>query len=615
MTSRSSRVPSKRLAFLDFETESIQSRPQYPPRPVGLAALLPGWSRPRYLAWGHPAGNNATRGEARAILAEAYLSTTTVWHNAAFDLDVAETHMGMLWPAEHHDTLLLAFVEDPDAATLSLKPLAEKWLSEPPTERDRLKEWILENVPESTPKTWGAYISLAPPAIVGPYAIGDVTRTKKLFNYLAPKILADERLSKGYDRERRLTRVLVRMERRGTPVDTRRLEKDLVTYGAAKSQIESKLMTWLKVPKRERETFKWSGVNFAEQFVRSGRVAALPVTEKGNPSTSAESLAEVLPPKIAHEFEVRAQLQTCIGTFMTPWYEAGRDNGDLFYTRFNQVATYHNGKRAAGARTGRLSMTPNLQNVIRSDKDDRVPKLRDYIIPGKRYAALGQRDYSQQELRILAHYEDGAFLQSYLEHPDQDAHILVRDLIYKETGIKLERRPTKDLNFGMIYGMGVPSLAERMDLPVEEARAAWKAHEQALPDVKNLRRDLIARAEAGEPIFTWGGRRYYCESPKVIKGRLRTFEYKLINILVQGSAADCTKQAMVNYYESGADDRWPLLLQVHDELIFGIPTYSEWKQAHVAMRDAMLGVDFAVPMLSDGKLGRVSWHQMKKVKV
>ena len=330
MTSRSSRVPSKRLAFLDFETESIQSRPQYPPRPVGLAALLPGWSRPRYLAWGHPAGNNATRGEARAILAEAYLSTTTVWHNAAFDLDVAETHMGMPWPAEHHDTLLLAFVEDPDAATLSLKPLAEKWLSEPPTERDRLKEWILENVPESTPKTWGAYISLAPPAIVGPYAIGDVTRTKKLFNYLAPKILADERLSKGYDRERRLTRVLVRMERRGTPVDTRRLEKDLVTYGAAKSQIESKLMTWLKVPKRERETFKWSGVNFAEQFVRSGRVAALPVTEKGNPSTSAESLAEVLPPKIAHEFEVRAQLQTCIGTFMTPWYEAGRDNGDLF---------------------------------------------------------------------------------------------------------------------------------------------------------------------------------------------------------------------------------------------------------------------------------------------
>lgn len=614
MTSTSSGQRLKKLAILDFETEAIQPRPLYPPRPVGLAALLPGWSRPRYLAFGHPSGNNSTREEAIDVLAKAVRETTTVWHNAGFDLDVAETHLGIRWPAEHHDTLLLSFIEDPDAATLSLKPLAERWLGEPPTERDKLKEWILEHVPEATPKTWGAYISKAPGNLVAPYAIGDVVRTRKLYRYLMPRIAVDERLLRAYERERKLTQGLVRMERRGLPVATRRLARDVVTYTDAKRGIEHQLLRWLKVPKREWDEFKWSGSKFAEQFVRSGRVEELPETEKGNPSTSAESLAEVLPPKIAHEFEVRAQLATCLNTFMEPWLASGTLHDDLFFARFNQVATYHNGKRAAGARTGRLSMTPNLQNVIRADKDERVPKLRDYIVRGP-YSALGQRDYSQQELRILAHYEDGAFLRSYLEHPEQDAHILVRDLIYRETGIKLERRPTKDLNFGMIYGMGVPSLAERMGLPVNEARSAWKAHEQALPDVKNLRKDLVARAEAGEPIYTWGGRRYYCEEPKVIKGKLRTFEYKMINILVQGSAADCTKQAMVNYFESGADDRWPLLLQVHDELIFGIPEYGSWRLAHQAVREAMLAVDFSVPMLSDGKLSRVSWHQMKKVNV
>lgn len=606
---------SSRAAFLDFETEAIEPRPKYPPSPVGLAMLLPGDARPRYYAWGHPTGNNTTRGEVVKRLAEVMRDYVTVWHNGAFDLDVAETHFGIAWPEEHHDTLLLAFIEDPDAATLSLKPLAEKWLGEKPTERDRLRDWVIEHVPGATPKNWGAFIAKAPADIVAPYACGDVARTKKLFTYLGPRVLADERLNRGYERERKLTRVLIRMERRGLPVATQRLAKDIKAYTETKAAIEQKLMTWLKVPKREREDFKWSGANFAEQFIRSGRVAALPETEKGNPSTSAESLAEVLPPKIAHEFEVRAQLATCLNTFMTPWYESGRDNGGRFYARFNQVATYHNGKRAAGARTGRLSMTPNLQNVIRSDKDDRVPKLRDYIIPGREFAAIGQRDYSQQELRILAHYEDGPFLASYIEHPDQDAHILVRDLIARETGIKLERRPTKDLNFGMIYGMGIASLAERMGIPQEEARAAWKAHEQALPGVKNLRRDLIDRAEAREPIYTWGGRRYYCEEPKFIKGQLRSFEYKLINILIQGSAADCTKQAMINYFESGADDRWPMILQVHDELIFGIPEYGSWKLAHAAMRDAMLGVDFAVPMLSDGKLSKKSWHQMKKVTV
>jgi hypothetical protein len=331
MTSTSFKSLSKRLAFADFETKAIGPRPAYPPVPVGLSLLLPGASRPTYHAWGHPEGNNTTKNKVQALLKSVMRDYVTCWHNAGFDLDVAETYMCAPWPAEWHDTLLLAFLEDPGAATLSLKPLAEKWLGEPPEERDRLKEWILEHIEAATPKTWGAYIGEAPVKIVAPYANGDVTRTKKLFMKLAPEIMAETgHRARAYVRELKTTKALIRVERRGLPVATRKLGTDIAKYGAVKQDIEQKLMTWLKVPKAGREEFKWSGTNFAEQFVRSGRVEALPETEKGNPSTSAESLALVLPPGIAHEFEVRAQLHTCLNTFMAPWHQLGCDNAGLF---------------------------------------------------------------------------------------------------------------------------------------------------------------------------------------------------------------------------------------------------------------------------------------------
>jgi DNA polymerase I len=609
------------LGALDFETEAIGPRPHaYPPVPVGVALRSRSWSRGRYLAWGHPTRNNTTRERAMPVIADFVRRHLLLCHNAKFDLDVLETHIGFPWPNRHEDTLILAFLNDPDSWSLSLKPLAERYLGQKPTEQDELRDWILANVPGATSKNFGSFICKAPGDIVGRYAIGDVDRTIGLYDHFWPLIKDEPRFICAYERELKVTRTLVRMERRGLPLATKRLRTDIKRYEGVLTEIEKPLMKRMKVKKSDyedpefRAQFAWAGVNFAQRLVSSGIVDELPLTEKGNLSTSADSLKLVLPAKIACEFEVRAQIATCLNTFMGPWLLQAEGNGGLFYGQFNQVRNGDEWGNFTGARTGRLSMTPNLQNVIRSDKDQRVPVLRDYIIAGP-WAALAQRDYSQQELRLLAHYENGPFLRSYLADPTQDAHELVRGLIRSTTGLVLDRRPVKDLNFGLIYGQGLNLTAEKLGVDRMEAKKMRNAHAAALPGLPDLQKLIKGRVERNEPIWTWGGRRYYCEPRKYVRGRWMSFEYKMLNKLIQGSAADVTKQGMVNYDALWhiADDN-PLLLQIHDELIVGLREFSRAREVHEALGGAMANVEgIAVPMLSDGKLGRVSWHRMKKV--
>jgi DNA polymerase I-like protein with 3'-5' exonuclease and polymerase domains len=622
-------METNRIFIADFETEGIDDRPRYPPLPVGLALWVPG-QKPFYHAWGHPTHNNSSKRDAvdhyNALRREGRVP---VFHHAGFDLDVMETHCGVGWTAEHHDTLILLYQHDPRAASFSLKPAAERLLGEAPTERDELKEWIIQNVDEAKRKKteWGAYISRAPGDLVGRYACGDVTRTGKLFKKFLKEVISDPLQRAAYERERALTRVLVRMERRGVPVATQRLRRDIPRYERMLKEQETILMDWLKVPKTKRADFKFSGDTFADQLERRGLIKEWILTEKNQRSTSVDSLKEVgVDPKLVHELEVRSTLATCLSTFMKPWHESGEEYDGRFYARFNQVRQdYHGGggKRQVGTATGRLSMSPNLQNAPRDDKDKRLPRVRSYIVPGellngkkRKGLCIVQRDYSQQELRILAHYENGPFLAKYRADPTIDAHNAVKQLIAEQVGIMLERRDTKDLNFGLIYGMGAAKTALKINRSLQETRKLIRAHMKSLPGVKMLKDQLIELESSGEPLYTWGGRKYYCEKPKYVEkmGRTMTFGYKLLNVKIQGSAADCTKQAMLNYYEAGYDDEYPLFLQVHDELLALAP-WTRRNDAHKKMREAMMDVDFNVPMLSDGKVAQLSWADGEKVSI
>ena len=211
----------RNITTLDFESEAIGPRPdRYPPRPVGLAIRWP-TSRVEYMAWGHPTGNNCTFDEARRAYIHA-LRGPVLFHNHAFDCEVATAHFDAPWPQDPHDTLFLLYLMDHHAKTYSLKPSAERLLGEPPNEQDAVRDWILANVDGATKKNFGAFISLAPVDLVGPYAIGDVTRTYALFRLLYPRVASA--CPEAYNRELRLTPHLLESERRGTRVDREKLE-------------------------------------------------------------------------------------------------------------------------------------------------------------------------------------------------------------------------------------------------------------------------------------------------------------------------------------------------------------------------------------------------------
>ncbi len=614
------------VVTVDFETHPIEPRPEYPPRPVGVAVHEPG-QRPRYLAWGHPTRNNASKDDAARLLRGIWRSPhPLLFHNAKFDLDVAETHFGLRLPPWErvHDTLYLVFLKNPHARSLSLKPSAETYLGMKPEERDAIREWLTEHGiidKRASDETVGRNIWRAPGDIVGRYAIGDVVRTKKLYDLLLPEL--DEGMRGAYDRERRLMPILLRNEREGLQVDRRRLERDIPVYERAVEQVDAWLRRRLRTPDLNID----SPDELARALNKARVFTAWVMTPKSRERSTAKANMPVerfRDPLVASALGYRNRASTVLSQSMRPWLIMSEKDGRI-RTTWNQVKQGDENSKV-GTRTGRLSCSRWL-NIAKTwyDKDDgyvhpgrlRVPELplvRRYVLGDDGQPFL-HRDYRQQELRILAHYEDGPLLQAYRDDPDLDVHEHVGELIRSIAGLDLPRRPVKIMNFGKVYGMGVNGIMFKLKCDNETARRFVAAHAQALPGVRSLESDIKEMSARGEPIRTWGGRLYYCEPPMFSRkfGRVMNLDYKLLNYLIQGSAADCTKEAIIRLHDH---PRWPqlarFLVAVHDE----INSTAEQRAAREALRiqrDVMASIEFDLPMLSDAKMGR-SWGDAKTIR-
>jgi DNA polymerase-1 len=298
--------------------------------------------------------------------------------------------------------------------------------------------------------------------------------------------------------------------------------------------------------------------------------------------------------------------------------------GGRIHPSWNQVRMAGN-FGDAGARTGRMSAS-RFMNVPKPFEEEEgkfemprfkglalpeLPLVRLYCLPDKG-EMWGKRDYSQQELRVLAHFEDGMLMSEYLENPTMDVHQFAADMIVRQYNLPVKRKHTKTIGFGLLYGMGLGALAERMGVDMETARKIKTAYMNIFPGLKDIQDELKARAQAGLPLRTWGGREYYVEEPRFMKERNRvvTFEYKLLNYLIQGSSADCTKEAIIRYDSVRKDGKFRVT--VHDEVNISAPMKA-MKSEMKLLREAMASVEFDVPMLSDGKVGR-SWGQLQEFK-
>lgn len=619
-------------ACIDFETIGIDDRPNYPPAPVGVS-IKPYGKLSKYYAWGHASGNNCSWGEAREALRQVWLNDEGIlFQHGKFDIDVAEVHMGLPPPSwdKVHDTLFLLFLDDPNQQELGLKPSAQRLLGLAPDEQDAVSEWLITNQPipgvkisrsKASEHYFGRYVAYAPGELVGQYAVGDTDRAAAVFELLWPKTEARGMLE-AYDRERELVRILLEMERDGIRVDLKRLRHDVDAYTYWQGEVDQWVIKALKAPKTINLN---SGDELMAAMVAAGKVdedAALR-TKTGKLQTNKDALLKsVSDTVLLSMLRYRAALKTCVGTFMSPWLEMAEQSGGLIFTSWNQTKSAE-GNGAIGTRTGRLSATWFMNIPKEFDplwkheaagkpkcplKDlPPLPQVRGYIIPYEPDHVLIDRDFSQQEPRILAHFDGGALMEKYLENPWVDFHDYAKAELEK-VGKFYERKPVKNTNLGLIYGMGAGKLAERNNMSVEEAGELKKAILQLYPGLKEMYKDMKVRAAQNLPVKTWGGREYYCEAPKLVDGRMMEFSYKLPNALIQGSAADCTKEAIIRFSRNKKPAE-KLILNVHDQLTASVPVKTIMDSME-RLRVAMEGIEFDVPMLSEGSWSDVSWGDL-----
>lgn len=609
--------------YLDFETEAIEAAPAYPPAPVGFSYKVPGMRAPKYMAWGHPEGNNCTKPQAKRVLDTMWADSKMkiVCQNGKFDHRVAQDRMGMAplpWD-RCEDTMFLLALHNPHSRSLGLKQAATAILGMPPDEQDAVTRWLYDHkvIRSMTQKDRGAFIARAPASVVGPYANGDIERTEALFKRLHKDVTQTRGMAEAYEREQRLMPILLRNEREGVRVDLRGLERDVPLYRASMEKTDAWIRKRLKVPGLNVD----SDSQLAEALDAAGVVTEWQYTDKGNRITRKDTLTPDMFSdwKVASAIGYRNRLATVLSTFMEKWLVTARASEGWVYTDWNQTRS-----DSGGARTFRLSSAPNFQNLPTdfNDKNDgylhpafikgllELPLTRKYFLPDHNGNVWVSRDYASQEIRVLAHFEDGELMRQFNANPRLDVHTYVQNMIKEEYGLEYERGKVKIINFLSAYGGGTNALMLKTGMPKGEAERFRAAYKKVLPGVDELNAQVRAVLKSGQPCRTWGGREVFAEPPMLINGRMMDFTYKVPNMLIQSSSAEQTKQAIINYDATRRDGR--MLLTVHDEININAPAKS-WKREAKILEEAMLAPRFDVPMLTDLEIGP-HWGALVKVK-
>ncbi len=394
-----------------------------------------------------------------------------------------------------------------------------------------------------------------------PYAAEDADVTLQLHQYLYPKVQQDSALSKIYEElERPLIPVLMRMERLGVQIDADRLYQHSL-------ELQQRLQTL------EQQAHDAAGRSFNLNSPKQLQVILfeeqkLPVlqkTPKGQPSTAEnvlQELAEDYPlPALIMEHRSLSKLKS---TYTDALPQQIRADTGRVHTSYQQAVTA----------TGRLSSTdPNLQNIpIRTAEGRRI---RQAFVAAEGFKLVAV-DYSQIELRIMAHLSDDerlltAFAQGEDIHRATAAEVFATPLAEVSTD---QRRSAKAINFGLIYGMSAFGLARQLKVEQSKAQAYIEAYFERYPNVRHyMDQTRQAAREQGYVETVWGRRLYLPEINSRQYQRRQYAERTAINAPMQGTAADIIKRAMIDidhWIQTEAGEQVRMIMQVHDELVFEV---------------------------------------------
>jgi DNA polymerase-1 len=428
------------------------------------------------------------------------------------------------------------------------------------------------------------------------YAAEDADITLRLYEKLRPMVAEQHQEKLFNDVEMPLLRVLVDMEKTGIRIDP-------VLLGNLSAEMEQKLSAL------EKQIHTLAGCSFnigSPKQLGEVLFERLGLAKGKKTKTGWSTDVEVLN-NLAEDHEIAAKvldyrsLSKLKGTYTDALPKLIHPETGRIHTSFNQAVTA----------TGRLSSSdPNLQNIpIRTEEGRRI---REGFLPSEGCLLLSA-DYSQVELRILAHMADEPALKEAFARGEDIHRRTASEVLglFPEMVSDEQRRQAKAINFGVIYGISAFGLARQLGIGRREAQQFIDTYFERYPGIRTFMNRCIAEARGQQYVTTLLGRR--CAIPEINSknGAVRGYaERNAINYPVQGSAADIIKLAMVHIARrltaEGLGTR--MLLQVHDELVFDVPG-QELEQVTALVREEMEGaVDLTVPLLVEIGSGR-NWRE------
>ena len=576
---------------------------------VGYAIAVDDWSG--YLPIRHLGGGNLDEKIVNRWLKKVFeCPADKIMHNAQYDAGWIK-RMGFDLKGRIIDTMLIAALLDENRFSYSLNALSYDLLGKTKSEKGLVEAARSFGV---DPK---AEMWKLPAMHVGAYGEADAELALELWNYFSVQ-LGKEDLWGIANLELDLLPCLIEMTWRGVRIDQDRVEK--TRDGLVKR--ERKIMKEIKqIAGRDVEI--WAAQSLVKAFDKVG--VQYPKTEKGAPSFTKLFLQENKHPLAQLVLQAR-NLNKTTSTFLNTIMKHCHADGRV-HSHINQIRSDD-----GGTVSGRLSMnSPNLQQIPARDPE-MGPMIRSLFLPeeGEQWAAI---DFSQQEPRILVHYAhvygqsrnlplEGAsdFVEAYNADPNTDFHSLVAEMA------NIPRKQAKVVNLAMMYGMGVGKLSEQLDISMDEAKSLINQYHSRVPFVKGLMHGVMnrlndksssgsirsilgrkCRFDKWEPdTFAMNKALPYKEAIQEYGATTRlkrAYTYKALNRLIQASAADMTKKAMVDLYKEGLVP----LTAIHDELAMSVKSREQAEYIADIMTKA---VPLEVPNKCDVEIGP-SWGEAK----
>ena len=432
------------------------------------------------------------------------------------------------------------------------------------------------------------------PSQVYEYAAEDADITLRLKNKLEPELKKYECEKLFYEIEMPLMPVLAEMEMNGVCLDTESLKETSNVLTCRMNELEARIYELAGSPFNIASPKQVGEILFDKLKI----VEKAKKTKTGQYVTSEEVLQQLRNKhEIVADILEHRGLKKLIGTYIDALPKLINSRTGHIHTSFNQTITA----------TGRLSSSdPNLQNIPIRGEDGK--EIRKAFVP-ESGCLFFSADYSQIELRVMAHLsKDENMIEVFRE--GKDLHAATAANIYKKDIADVtrdERTKSKRANFGIIYGITVFGLAERLDIPRDEAKMLIDGYFATFPQVHDYMEKSKEIARQKGYVTTLFGRRRYLPDINSHNATVRGFaERNAINAPIQGTAADIIKVAMIRIFNRFKSEgiKSKMILQVHDELNFSVYPEEKEKVERIVLEEMQGAFDLAVPLVADSGFGQ-----------